>query len=168
MKLIEINKTRYRRHLKIVMAGCAIGLALGSLGLSQTLITFFPDESGSHFHWNLLGVVVAGVTMAWLLNCYRQHDLMTEVVYVWELKQSLNKINRKIAKLDAASREGDADALLAMHYSYAASRLLWQLDDNTLLMDELLIKQAELNSLAAQYEVTLNVDDYSEALLARF
>ncbi|EGG94456.1 hypothetical protein IMCC1989_2757 [gamma proteobacterium IMCC1989] len=168
MKLIEINKTRYRRHLKIVMAGCAVGLALGSLGVSQTLIAFFPDESGSHFYWNLLGVVVAGVTMAWFLNRSRQHDFMTEVVYVWELKQSLNKINRKIAKLDAASREGDADALLAMHYSYAASRLLWQLDDNTLLMDELLIKQADLNNLAAQYEVTLNADDYSEALLARF
>jgi len=168
MKLIDINKERYRRHLRFVMAGCAGGLAIGSLALSQTLIAFFPDESGSHFHWNLLGVVVSAVAIAWLLNRYRHHDFMTEVVYVWELKQSLNKINRKMRKIEAASREGNADALLAMHYSYAASRLLWQLDDNTLLMDELAIKQAELNNLAEKYHVTLDADDYDEDMIMPF
>ncbi|MFT6222005.1 MAG: hypothetical protein ACJA0C_001413 [Candidatus Endobugula sp.] len=168
MKLIEINKVRYRRHLRYVMAACAAGLAVGSLAVSQTLIAFFPDESGSHFHWNLLGVAVAGVAIAWLLNRYRQYDFMTEVVYVWDLKQSLNKINRKIRKLEAASREGNVDALLAIHYSYAASRLLWQLDDNTLLMDELAIKQAELNKLAEQYSVILNADDYDYSVLKSF
>jgi hypothetical protein len=168
MKLIEINKVRYRRHLRYVMAACAVGLAFGSLALSQTLIAFFPDESGSHFHWNLFGVAVAGVAIAWLLNRYRQHDFMTEVVYVWDLKQSLNKINRKIRKLETASREGNIDALLAIHYSYAASRLLWQLDDNTLLMDELAIKQAELNKLAEEYSVILNADDYDNNVLKQF
>jgi hypothetical protein len=168
MKLIEINKVRYRKHLKFVMAGCAAGLAVGSLTLSQTLIVFFPDESGSHFHWNLLGVAVAGMAIAWLLNRYRHHDFMTEVVYVWDLKQSLNKINRKIRKLETASREGNTDALLAIHYSYAASRLLWQLDDNTLLMDELTIKQTELNKLAEQYSAKLNTDDYDKNMLEQF
>jgi hypothetical protein len=165
MKLIEINKARYRRHLKIVMAGCIVGLAVGSLGLSQLLIAFFPDESGSHFHWNLLGVVICSVTIACVLNHYRQHDFMTEVVYVWELKQSLNKINRKIARLETAARDGSPNALIAMHYSYAASRLLWQLDDNTLLMDELALKQAELNGLAEKQNVTLHANDYDESML---
>lgn len=168
MKLIEINKTRYRRHLKLVMAGCIVGLAVGSLGLSQLLIAFFPDASGSHFHWNLLGVVISGVTIACLLNYYRQHDFMTEVVYVWELKQSLNKINRKIARLETAAREGSVNALIAMHYSYAASRLLWQLDDNTLLMDELALKQAELNSLAEKVNITLDANDYDESMLTQY
>jgi hypothetical protein len=168
MKLIEINKARYRRHLKIVMAGCAVGLALGSLLVSQLLIFRFPDESGSHFHWNLLGVVVTAIVIARLLNHYRKRDFMTEVVYVWELKQALNKITRKMSKLEAASQQGNADALLAIHYSYAGSRLLWQLDDNTLLMDELLIKQATLNSLAEKYSVSLNADDYDEQILQSF
>ncbi|MFM9578063.1 DUF3087 family protein, partial [Streptomyces turgidiscabies] len=78
-----------------------------SLAISQTLIALFPDESGSHFHWNLLGVVVTSIAIAFLLNKYRKHDYMTEVVYVWELKQALNKITRKMAKLKAAGREGD-------------------------------------------------------------
>jgi hypothetical protein len=168
MQLIEINKVRYRRHLNIVIASCVGGLAIGSLAISQTLIALFPDESGSHFNWNLLGVVISSVTIAWLLNKFRTHDFMTEVVYVWELKQTLNKINRRMLKLKAASVKGNADALLAIHYSYAGSRLLWQLDDNTIVMDELTIQQAELDNIAAKYNLILNTDDYDASILKQF
>jgi hypothetical protein len=168
MQLIEIDKVRYRRHLNLVIAWCIGGLVLGSLAISQTLIGLFPDESGSHFNWNLLGVVVTSVTIAGLLNKYRTHDFMTEVVYVWDLKQVLNKINRKMLKLKAASLEGNLDALIAIHYSYAGSRLLWQLDDNTLVMDELVTQQADLDSLAKKYNLTLNTDDYDKRTLKQF
>ena len=168
LKLIEINKVRYRRHLNFVITGCVIGLTMGSLAISQTLIALFPDVSGSHFHWNLLGVVVTSVSIAGLLHKYRSHDFMIEVVYVWELKQTLNKINRKILKLKAAGLEGNANALLAMHYSYAGSRLLWQLDDNTIVMDELVIQQQELDKLAAKFNLTLNANDYDPSILKQF
>jgi hypothetical protein len=150
------------------MAGCMGGLALGSLALAQLLIAFFPDESGSHFHWNLLGVVVTGVAVVVVLNHYRQHSFMSEVVYVWELKQALNKITRKMLKLNVAALEGNVDALLAIHYSYAGSRQLWHLDDNTLTMDELAVKQAELDDLAKKFNVTLNVNDYKACILEAF
>jgi hypothetical protein len=168
MQLIEINKARYRRHLNLVIVACVAGLALGSLAISQTLIALFPNESGSHFYLNLLGVVIASVMIAGLLHKYRTHEFMTEVVYVWDLKQALNKINRRMLKLKAAGREGNAKALLAIHYSYAGSRLLWQLDDNTIIMDELVIAQTELNSLAAKYNLTLNADAYDERILKQF
>ncbi|MEH6395331.1 DUF3087 domain-containing protein [Pseudoalteromonas sp.] len=168
MQLIQIDKARYRKHLNRVIIGCGLALAAGSLAISQTLIALFPDESGSHFHWNLFGVIVTSISIGWALNKYRTHDYMTEVVYVWELKQALNKITRKMAKLKAAGREGDPQALLAIHYSYAGSRLLWQLDDNTITMDELAVKQAELDSVAAQFNVTLNADDYDESILKQY
>jgi hypothetical protein len=168
MQLIEINKVRYRSHLNRVIVACVAGLAIGSLAISQTLIVLFPDESGSHFHWNLLGVAITSVTIGWLLNKYRTDDYMTEIVYVWELKKALNKINRKMLKLKAAGREGNANALLAIQYSYAGSRLLWQLDDNTIIMDDLAIDQAALDSQAAQYNLTLNTDDYDESILKQF
>jgi hypothetical protein len=168
MQLIEINKARYRKHLNLVIVGCISGLIIGSLAISQTLIGLFPDESGSHFNWNLLGVVIASVTIAWLLHRYRSHDFMAEVAYVWDLKQTLNKINRKMPKLKAASRVGNLDALLAIHYSYAGSRLLWQLDDNTIVMEELTIQQAELDSIATKYNLSLNLDDYDNAILKQF
>ena len=87
---------------------------------------------------------------------------------MWELKKALNKITRKMAKLKAAGREGNPDALLAIQYSYAGSRLLWQLDDNTITMDDLAIKQAELDSVAAKFNLTLNADDYNDAILKQF
>ena len=168
MQLIQIDKARYRKHLNRVIIGCGLALAIGSLAISQLLIALFPDESGSHFHWNLIGVVITSLTIGWALNKYRTHEYMTEVVYVWDLKQALNKITRKMAKLKAAGREGKPQALLAIHYSYAGSRLLWQLDDNTITMDELAIKQAELDSVAAKFNVTLNVDDYDDVILKQF
>jgi hypothetical protein len=124
MQLIQIDKARYRKHLNRVIIGCGLALAIGSLAISQLLIALFPDESGSHFHWNLIGVVITSLTIGWALNKYRTHDYMTEVVYVWDLKQALNKITRKMAKLKAAGREGNPQALLAIHYSYAGSRLV--------------------------------------------
>ena len=168
MKLIQIDKARYRKHLNHVIVACVIALAVGSLAISQTLIALFPDPSGSHFHWNLFGVVVCSLLVGFVLNKYLNHDYMTEIVYVWDLKKALNKITRKMPKLKAAGREGNADALLAIHYSYAGSRLLWQLDDNTITMDELAIKQAELDSVAEKYNLSLDAERYDEAILKNF
>ncbi|GLR70549.1 DUF3087 domain-containing protein [Agaribacter marinus] len=168
MKLIDIDKTRYRKHLNRVIAACIATLVIVSLAISQTLIALFPDESGSHFHWNLFGVVVAVVLIGITLRHYRKHSYMVEVTYVWDLKQSLNKINRKIRKVEALAKQGNTQAMLVLQYSYAGSKQLWQLDDNTILMDELIIKQAELDSLAQQFNVQLNADEYDEANLLHF
>jgi hypothetical protein len=168
MQLIEINKTRYRKHLNRIIIGCIAALALGSLAVAQLLIALFPDPSGSHFHWNLLGVVLSCIGIAWTLNKYKQHDYMTEVVYVWELKKSLNRINRKMDKLKAAAQKGNIDALNAMQFSYAGSRLLWKLDDNTIVMDDLAIAQSELDALASQFKLELDANKYSESALEQF
>ncbi|MGS2719767.1 DUF3087 domain-containing protein [Paraglaciecola aestuariivivens] len=168
MQLIKINKTRYRRHLNWVIAGCIAALVLGSLTISQTLIALFPHESGSHFYWNLTGVLVTSLGIAWGLNKFRAHPFMTEVVYVWELKQELNKIHRKMPKIKAAAQQGNLDALVVLQFSYAGSRLLWQLDDNTIVMDELAIAQAELDALAAQYQVDINANNYHPDCLNRW
>lgn len=168
MQLVKIDKARYRRHLNRIIVACIVALAAGSLGVSQLLIALFPDESGSHFHWNLTGVLITSITLAYLLNKYRAHDFMTEVTYVWELKQALNKINRKMTTLKAASEEGNIDAMIAIQYSFSGSRLLWELDDNSIVMDELVVQQAELDSLAAKYNVELNPNDYDPKSLQEF
>lgn len=168
MKLISIDKKRYRKHLNIVIVACIAAFVSGSLGISQTLIALFPDESGSHFHWNVLGVVITGFVITMVLNKYRRHEFMTEVVYVWELKQALNKINRKLRKVKTAAESGNQDAMITLQYSYSGSRLLWQLDDNTIIMEELTLAQAELDSLAKKYQVELDADAYSPTMLKQF
>jgi hypothetical protein len=168
MQLIEINKARYRKHLNRVIIACIILLAAGSLGIAQILIALFPDPSGSHFRWNLLGVILTTIAIALVLKKYRNHDYMTEIVYVWELKKALNQINRKMLKLKEAAQHGNVEALLALQYSYDGSRLLWKLDDNTIVMDDLAIAQAEVNALCAKFNVSLKVEDYDPSTLKNF
>ena len=168
MTLTDIDKARYRRRLNHVFIGSGVALAALSLLLSQLLIALFPDPSGSHFHWNATGVVVAAAIVGFCLSHYRHHSYLTEVLYVWELKRSLNKITRKMRKIEAAAKLGNINALQALQFSYAGSRQLWQLDDNIIIMEELMIKQAELDALAAQFNVTLNIADYEESMLSEF
>lgn len=168
MQLIEVNKARYKKHLNIVIVSAIAIFVAGSLGISQSLIALFPDESGSHFHWNLTGVIITAIFIAYILNKYRNHEFMTEVTYVWDLKQTLNKINRKMLKLKDAANKGDANALTALQFSYAGSRLLWQLDDNTIVMEELAIAQAELDSLAQKYQLNPKAENYEPSLLDKF
>ncbi|WP_372770676.1 DUF3087 domain-containing protein [Pseudoalteromonas sp.] len=166
MKLKEINKARYRNHLNKVIAACIGALVLGSLGIAQTLIAFFPSVKGSHFHWNLLGVVVTSLVIGCVLKKYKNHGFMYEVTYVWELKKQLNYITRKMRKLKTAVEEGDVVAMQIINYSYAGSRQLWQLDDNTITMEELSIWQAELDAKARKFNVILDTDKYQPSSLA--
>jgi hypothetical protein len=109
----------------------------------------------------LLGVLVTAAIVGFCLNRYKEHEFMTEVYYVWQLKQVLNKIQRKLAKLKDAAESGDVTAMTAIQYSYAGSRLLWELDDNMIIMDQLIIDQAKLDELATKYNVSLDPANFS-------
>ncbi|MDT0583392.1 MULTISPECIES: DUF3087 domain-containing protein [Alteromonadaceae] len=168
MKLIQIDKARYRKHLNYVIITCIASLTAGSLGIAQSLIALFPDPSGSHFHWNLTGVIISAVVIGLVLNKIKNNHFMTEVTYVWQLKKVLNRINRKMMKLKPASEEGNVNAMICIHYSYAGSRLLWELDDNTIIMEQLALDQAALDGLASKYNVNLQAEDFEASMLDQF
>jgi hypothetical protein len=165
MQLELINKQRYRRHLNIVIAACITILVIGSLGIAQLLILLFPDPSGSHFYWNLLGVVMTCLSLVYLLLKFKDHDFMTEVTYVWDLKQSLNKITRAMRKLTIAANQGNQNAMNALQCSYDGSRQLWLLDDNVLTLQSLDHSQKELDQLAIKYDFLLDAKNYHSDLL---
>ncbi|MCW8335901.1 DUF3087 domain-containing protein [Vibrio paucivorans] len=168
MKLKQIDKQLYRSRLNIVIVACIASLAVLSLAISQTLILLFPSETGSHFHWNLLGVIVSAIALVTALLKLKAHPKMYEVVYVWELKQALNLIYRKNKKLLAAAEQGNSDAMLALQFSYDGSRQLWKLDDNTITMDSLNTAQAQLDKWVEQYSVELDVSNYQSDILKSF
>jgi len=168
MQLKEINKQRYRRHLNITIIACIGTLVVGSLGIAQLLIALFPSQTGSHFMWNLIGVIATSGILAATLLKVKHHDFLTEVAYVWDLKMALNKVTRILHKLKKLAEHGDANAMLALHFSYSGSRQLWQLDDNNITMDELGKSQTELDELAKKYQVKLDLRDYHRDLLKGF
>ncbi|MEZ8142005.1 hypothetical protein A1OO_10730 [Enterovibrio norvegicus FF-33] len=168
MQLIKIDKTLYRSRLNRVIVACIAILAISSLAISQTLILIFPSQTGSHFHWNLLGVVVSAIGLVMTLIKLKTHPKMREVAYVWDLKQALNLIYRKNRKLVAAAKLGNPDAMLALQFSYEGSRQLWQLDDNTITMSSLNEAQAQLDEWVREYNVQLDITHYHSASLKAF
>ncbi|MEY8247851.1 MAG: DUF3087 family protein [Bermanella sp.] len=168
MKLQDIDKKRYRKHLNMVIVALIISLMTLALSFGQLFIALLSSADGDNFIFNLSGVALAGAICLGVLHRLRHHEFMREVFYVWQLKQSLNKIYRKLRKIEAARDDGNVDAFIILNFYYAASSQLFKLDDNTITMDSL---QAEINKLAALLEsndVKVSLDDYNSALLAAF
>jgi hypothetical protein len=168
MKLREIDKTQYRKHLRLVFAGIAVALMIIALGFSTLIIHLFSTPDVSHFWQNVAGVAVAAVIVAYGLNKIRQHPFMTEVVYVWDLKQQLNKIYRKQRKIEAVLEQSDHDAMIIMNYMYRGSKQLYLLDGNTITLEDLQIKIQILDKRMQEEGLNLSTDSYHPAMLERF
>jgi superfamily I DNA and RNA helicase len=165
MQLHNINKARYRKHLNIVIVVGIIALTTLSLGLSQSAIYLFTDREGSHFWLNLAGVAIAMVIIGSVLNKYKDHTFMTEVYYVWRLKQQINYIHRKNKKINEAVERDEVNAMLIMAFYYKACRQLYELDDNTITLSSLNSKSNELETKIAALNLTIDTTQYEQSLL---
>ena len=168
MKLRQIDKTRYRKHYKIVFAAIVIALIAISLVSSTLLISWLSSPDESHFILNLAGVVVAVLFVLYAVYRYRDHPFMDEVVYVWNLKKQLNLIYRKQHKIEPLIEDNNVDAMVIMNYMYQGSKQLYELDDNTITLDDLAIKTSHLNAKLEEKDLKLTTDDYYSGLLGQF
>lgn len=168
MQLREIDKARYRKHLKIVFACIVAALIVVAISSSALMIHLFSSPEVSHFWYNLGGVVFAAIIAAYVLNKLREHPFMDEVVYVWDLKQQLNRIYRKQRKIEEDVERSDHDAMIIMNFLYRGSKQLYQLDDNTITMEELHIKIEILEQRMQEAGVSLSTDLYNPAMLERY
>ncbi len=168
MKLKEINKKLYRNHLRIVFIGIVFILLGISVSTSTVFIHLFSEPEVSHFIYNLLGVIFAAIIVYMVLNKFRQHSFMLEVVYVWDLKQQLNRINRKLRKIEAAVEKNDKDAMVIMSFLYRASKQLYELDDNTITMDSLISKANVLEQRMKNNGLSMATSNYEQSMLEKF
>ena len=116
MKLRTIDKNRYSKHYKIVFGAIVLALIVFSLSTSALLIRVFSTPDASNFVLNLAGVVVAALLVSYGVYRFRHHPFMDEVVYVWNLKQQLNRIYRKQRKIEPLIDEQNLDAMVIMNY----------------------------------------------------
>ena len=93
---------------------------------------------------------------------------MDEVVYVWNLKQQLNRIYRKQRNIEPLIEQNNIDAMVIMNYFYQGSKQLYELDDNTITLDNLAIKFSHLNDRLEQAGFKLTTDEYDPGMLDRF
>ena len=168
MQLREIEKTRYRKHLRVVFVGIAAALMIIAVASSTLFIYLFSRPEVSHFLHNLAGVVAAAAVVFFVLHRVRSHPYMSDVVYVWDLKQQLNRIHRKLRYIEAAVENNDHDAMIIMNFMYRGSRQLYELDDNTITMDGLISKISILDQRMENAGLSLSTVSYNSAMLSRF
>ena len=168
MQLRQIDKNRYRKHYRIVFAAITVALIVISLVISTLLIRWFGSPDESHFILNLIGVVIAALVVSYAMYHFREHPFMDEVVYVWNLKKQLNRIYRKQHKIEPLVEDNNVDAMVIMYFMHQGSKQLYELDDNTITMDDLAIKISHLNSKIEENGLKLNTDDYTPDMLRQF
>jgi len=168
MKLKEIDKARYRKHLNIVFISMAAALIIIAQINSALFIYLFSEPDASHFYHIIAAVASAAVIVVYVVNKYRNHPYMAEVVYVWDLKQQLNKIQRKQRKLKPAVENGDKDAMVIMNFMYRGSKQLYELDDNTITIEDLVVLMSDLDQRMKKAGLSLSTDSYKPEMLDRF
>lgn len=168
MKLRDIDKSRYRKHLRVVFAGIVVMMITISLLLSQLFIQFFSTADAPHFYHNLAGVIVAGVITVLTLKQLRSHPYMDEVVYVWDLKYQLNRIYRKQHKIEPLLDDNHVNAMIIMNFMYQGSKQLYTLDDNTITIDALNLKLRGLEQRIKDANLDISTDDYDQSMLEAF
>jgi hypothetical protein len=138
-----------------------------SLGVSNILIALFGSGiEGDHFWWNVTGVVAGAVVIAGLLRLMATKPFMAEINYVRSLKREMNRIYRSSKKLNIALEANDKNALIITYFNLQASKQVYELDNNTLTLDELNEKIRLLDEKLNALNMSITVADYRSELLA--
>ena len=167
MQLQPIDKTLYRKRLNRVIAAVIVVLMALALGCSTLLIAMFGELGGSNFVLNLIGVVIAASLVGLILRHFKTHPYMREVLYVWQLKQTLNRIYRNTAKIKAAAESNNLNALIIMNFNLKGCAQLYELDDNDLTLGELKQEIEALDKKITGLGLTVSTDDFHPDLLAQ-
>ena len=191
MKLKDIDKAVYRKHLNIIIVGFIASLLTLALVYGQALIMLFADSTQllttpanvttgelvneatgteSNFSYNFMGVLLALLTCVFALHRLRFSAFFSEVYYVWQVKQQQNLIYRKLKKIKVAAGadEVNVNALIILNFYYASLKQVYLLDDNTLTMSKLNTDINELNTQLENLNLTLSTDQFEPSMLADF
>lgn len=185
MQLIEINKTRYRKHLNIIIVGFITSLLVLSLLFGTVLISMFStigdvheiaetvnsttvEEQPSNFRYNLLGVILALFANAAAMHSMRKSYFFKEVYYVWQVKQLQNLIYRKINKIKQAANEGEPSALIILAFYYQSQVQVYELDDNTITLSTVKQKLSDVRVAIAEHNLTVDSEEFTKSLISLY
>lgn len=184
MKLIEVDKARYKKHLNIVIFGFISSLLVLSLLFGTALIAMFStvaemaqvavtageieEVQDSNFRFNLLGVILALLANAAILHSIKHSDFFTEVYYVWKIKQTQNLIYRKLRKIKVAAKGDDNQALLILFYYYQSIKQLYVLDDNTITLSTVEQNLQEVTDTINEKNIDVEATPFDKKILSDY
>jgi hypothetical protein len=165
MQLINVDKTRYRKHLNIIIVGFIITLLVLALIFGQLLIALFAQEGVNNFRYNLLGVILSLMACAAVLHVLKNSNFFTEIYYVWQVKQIQNLVYRKLKKIKSAAKNDDVNALIILSFYYQSLQQVYQLDDNTLTITKVNKDLSDLQETIANKNLTISAEQFDKKLL---
>lgn len=166
MQLQVIDKAVYRQRLMRIQIAIVAFLATVALSSSAVMIALFSTPDGDNFWLNFAGVALAAVLVGLILKNKRQHPYLAEANYVWTLKQELNAIYRKHMKVEAGVKAGNELAMQIQYFNLIAAKQVYQLDNNTVTLEDLEQRLAALLAQAAQENMVLDETLYQREQLA--
>ncbi len=165
MAFKSIDKDRYQRQVSRLQWGLMASLFVVGLGLSELYHGLWPSNDGLWL--NLAAVVSAVAVLSLAVYLLRQQPWMANVRYVLALKGELNRIYRASRKLEAALAEDNTDAIIVRYYSLHGSLYVYQLENNTLTLEELTAQIRELDAQIERLGLSVSLDDYQRERLQR-
>jgi hypothetical protein len=166
MKLQPIDKPLYRKRLNILIVSSITILLATSLSVSNILITLLGRElDGDNLWLNVAGVAVGIAVLGLVFKMLVNKPFMAEVNYVRALKQELNRIYRSSKKVQKGVEEDNKIALIISYFNLQGSKQVYELDNNTLTLDELKEKIEKLDKHITRLGMDISADDYALDLL---
>lgn len=165
MILQNIDKATYRKNLNILIAVTIVALLVIAIGSSTVLIHLIGEPGGSNFVLNVVGVCCAVAVVASVFYRIRTESYMREIWYVWRLKQELNAIYRHSKVLKQALENNQPQALIVAYYNLNASIQVYELDDNTLTINELKKELSVVEEKIQSLGMEVTTEDYHRDLL---
>lgn len=167
MKLQQVDKAIYKKHVNILMMITVVVLLATSLSVSNILIALFGSGvDGDHFWLNLIGVAVGILVISVVYKVVLAKPFMAEVNYVRNLKKEMNRIYRHSKILQEKIEVDDENALIIAFFNLKASKQVYELDNNTLTMDELNERIRLLDEQIERLGLDISAEDYQPELLA--
>lgn len=168
MKLQQVDKAIYKKHVNILMMITVVVLLATSLSVSNILIALFGSGiDGDNFWLNLIGVAVGILVISIVYKVVLAKPFMEEVNYVRNLKKEMNRIYRHSKILQEKIAADDENALIIAFFNLKASKQVYELDNNTLTMDELNERIRLLDEQIERLGLDISAEDYQPELLAK-
>lgn len=164
MELKQIDKVAYKKRLNQVQFGAVGALFVLGMGLAEMYRAIWADGESSTW-LNAAGVLTAVAILAGVFKLIRDKPWMADIRYTWKLKQELNRIYRHVKFVEAGVADNDPDALKIHYFSLHGSKHLYEIEDNTLTVPEIIEKIAALDQQLAELELTVSITDYEPWLL---
>lgn len=164
MALPVIDKARYKKRLNWLQGSAVVLLMLSALLFSNLLVSHYGSD-GSNLWLNATAVLLSVLLLSLIFAVLKHQPWMADIRYIMQLKQRLNRIYRASKAVDAAVANDQKNGLIVRYFSLHASKYLYQLEDNTLTLEELQQQIDDLDEQIARLQLTIGLDDYSDDIL---